>query len=151
MYALEKNKMLAGNPNARAVQFFLDSNVVPLNLLGDGLLPPDIDGTRRPQDHVPIPIVGTQDDNGGYGGTFDALNIWEMTIKWNATPNASLTLKTQMPVAAFDSVFPCAPSAATACRSPASRTRPSTSTSCRTGSGRPTGSPIATSAPTKRW
>ena len=31
--------MIAGNPKARAVQFFLDSNVVPLNLIGDGLLP----------------------------------------------------------------------------------------------------------------
>ncbi len=27
VYALEKNKMIAGNPNARAVQFFLDGNV----------------------------------------------------------------------------------------------------------------------------
>ena len=75
IYALEKRKMIAGNPGARAVQFFLDSNVVPLELIGDGLLPPDVDGTRRPQDHVPIPIVGTQDDDSGYGATFDALNI----------------------------------------------------------------------------
>ena len=45
--------MIAGNPKARAVQFFLDSNVVPLNLMGDGLLPPDIDGTRRPMDPLP--------------------------------------------------------------------------------------------------
>ena len=39
VYALEKNKMIAGNPNARAVQFFLDSDEVPLELIGDGLLP----------------------------------------------------------------------------------------------------------------
>jgi len=111
VYALEKNKMLAGNPNARAVQFFLDSAEVPLNLIGDGLLPPDIDGTRRPIDHAPAPIVGTQDDGGGYGATFDAVNIWELTVKWNATPEASLTLASQLPVAAFDSIFPCAPTA----------------------------------------
>lgn len=109
VYALEKNKMLAGNPNARAVQFFLDSNVVPLNLLGDGLLPPDIDGTRRPQDHAPAPIVGTQDDNADYGATFDALNIWDLSVQWQANPVASLALAAQLPVAAFDSVFPCAP------------------------------------------
>ena len=30
VYGLEKNKMVDGNPNARAVQFFLDSDVVPL-------------------------------------------------------------------------------------------------------------------------
>ena len=109
VYALEKNKMLAGNPKARAVQFFLDSNVVPLNLIGDGLLPADIDGTRRPIDRVPAPIVGTQDDNAPYGADFDALNIWELSVQWQANPVASLKLATQLPVAQFDSVFPCAP------------------------------------------
>jgi hypothetical protein len=109
VYALEKNKMIAGNPKARAVQFFLDSDVVPLNLMGDGLLPPDIDGTRRPIDRIAAPIVGTQDDGAGYGGTFDALNIWELKVQWNSKPVASLTLATQLPVASFDSVFPCAP------------------------------------------
>jgi hypothetical protein len=107
VYALEKRKMIAGNPDARAVQFFLDSNVVPLEMIGDGLLPSDVDGTRRPQDHVPVPIVGTQDDNSGYGATFDALNIWELSVRWNATPDASLKLATQLPVAPFDSIFPC--------------------------------------------
>jgi hypothetical protein len=109
VYALEKSKMLAGNPNARALRFFLDSDVVPLNLIGDGLLPADIDGTRRPQDKSPAPLVGTQDNDAPYGATFDALNIWELAVKWNATPEASLTLATQLPVASFDSVFPCAP------------------------------------------
>jgi hypothetical protein len=109
VYALEKNKMLAGNPKARAVQFFLEDRYVPINLIGDGLLPPDIDGTRRPMDRVPAPIVGTQDDGGPYGATFDALNIWELLIQWKAKPEASLTLKTQLPVASFDSIFPCAP------------------------------------------
>ena len=109
VYALEKNKMLAGNPNARAVQFFLDSAVVPLYLMGDGLLPPDVDGTRRPQDHDPAPIVGTMDDGGGYGAPFDALNIFNLSVKWKANPEASLSLAAQLPVAAFDSAFPCAP------------------------------------------
>ncbi len=63
VYALEKNKMVNGEPNARAVQFFLEANVtptgtVPLELVGDGLLPPDMDGNRRPIDGAPAPIVG---------------------------------------------------------------------------------------------
>jgi hypothetical protein len=111
VYALEKNKMIAGNPNARAVHFFLDSAVVPLNLMGDGLLPPDIDGERRPRDGAPAPIVGTQDDDVDYGATFDALNIWELRVQWRANPVASLQLVTQLPVAEFDSAFPCAPTA----------------------------------------
>lgn len=110
VYALEKNKMVNGQPNARAVQFFLDSAVVPLELMGDGLLPPDVDGKTKPKSDAPAPIVGTQDDGGGYGGTFDALNIWELNVKWHSTPTASLILKTQLPVASFDSIFPCGPS-----------------------------------------
>jgi len=107
VYGLEKNKMVNGEPNARAVQFFLEDRVVPLSLIGDGLLPPDLDGSTKPKNDVPAPIVGTQDNGGGYGGTFDALNIWEFDVKWRSTPIASINLKTQLPVASFDSIFPC--------------------------------------------
>jgi hypothetical protein len=110
VYALERNKMIDGNPNARAVSFFLDGNAPGmLPLVGDGLLPPDIDGTQKPREDAPAPIVGTQDDGGGYGATFDALNIWNLGVKWQSTPVASLTLAAQLPVASFDSIFPCAP------------------------------------------
>ena len=115
VYALEKNKMIDGDPSARAVQFFLDSDVIPLNLIGDGLLPPDADGKQKPKENAPAPIVGTQDDDASYGATFDALNIWELSVKWRSTPLASLTLKTQLPVAKFDSIFPCAPSSSRDC------------------------------------
>jgi hypothetical protein len=111
VYALEKKKMLAGDPNARSVQFFLDSAVVPISLIGDGLLPPDLDGTRKPAQGVAAPIVGTQDDGGPYGAAFDALNIFELQVLWNAQPTASLSLAAQVPVAGFDSIFPCAPTA----------------------------------------
>lgn len=109
VYALEKAKMISGNPKARAVQFFLDSNEVPIYLIGDGLLPPDIDGTRRPQAQIAAPIVGTMDDDHPYGAPFDALNIFELSVLWNSKPTASLTFAAQLPVASFDSVFPCAP------------------------------------------
>src|SRR5216117_1786471 len=86
VYGLERDKMLAGDPNARVVSFFLDSAVVPINLIGDGLLPPDIDGRGMPANDAPAPLVGTQDDGGPYGATFDALNIWEFSVKWQANP-----------------------------------------------------------------
>jgi hypothetical protein len=108
VYALEKNKMIAGNPNARMAHFFIDSAVVPLELMGDGLLPADFDGTKQPKEDAAIPVVGTQDDDSNYGATFDALNVWELRIKWNAHPAASLILAAQLPVAEFDSIFPCA-------------------------------------------
>ena len=45
--------MVNGEPNARAVQFFLEGNVIrghlPLELVGDGLLPADIDGNQQAQ------------------------------------------------------------------------------------------------------
>ena len=52
-------------------------------------------------DGVAAPIVGTQDDDAGYGATFDALNIWELTVKWKANPIASLDAGDQLPVATF--------------------------------------------------
>jgi hypothetical protein len=107
VYALEKNKMVNGEPNARAVQFFLDSNVVLINLIGDGLLPADIDGTTMPKNDAPIPIVGTQDAGGPYGAPVDALNIWELDVKWRSTPTASIAFKGSLPVSPFDSIFPC--------------------------------------------
>lgn len=111
VYALEKSKMIDGDPNARAVSFFIDGNdPALLPLVGDGLLPADIDGKQKPKTGTPIPLVGTQDAEAGYGATFDALNIWDLIVKWRSTPVASLTLKTQLPVAAFDSIFPCGPS-----------------------------------------
>jgi len=110
VYALERGRMLQGNPNARSVKFFLDGNAPGmLPLVGDGLLPPDIDGHTKPPKDAPAPIVGTQDDNASYGATFDALNIWELSVTWQANPTASIVLKTQLPVTSFDSIFPCAP------------------------------------------
>jgi len=107
VYALERGRMLEGDPNARSVHFFLDSAVVPLYLIGDGLLPPDVDGNTKPPKDAPAPIVGTQDDNASYGASSDALNIWELSITWQANPVASIVLKTQLPVTSFDSIFPC--------------------------------------------
>src|SRR5947207_10034965 len=110
VYALEKNKMVDGDPNARSVRFFIDGNDPDLlPLVGDGLLPADADGKQKPKTDRAIPIVGTQDDNASYGATFDALNIWDLTVKWQSTPMATLTLNTQLPTASFDSIFPCGP------------------------------------------
>lgn len=110
VYALDLNKMLVGDPRARAVSFFIDGNDPSLlALVGDGLLPADIDGTQKPKNDAAIPLVGTQDDSAFYGAAFDALNIWDLRVKWRSTPTASLTLATQLPVASFDSIFPCAP------------------------------------------
>lgn len=108
VYALEKNKMVNGQSKARAVQFFLDSDVVPIYMMGDGLLPADVDGKTKPRNDAPVPIIGTMDnDFVPYGAPSDALNIFELDVLWNAKPTASFRLAAQLPVASFDSVFPC--------------------------------------------
>jgi hypothetical protein len=102
--------MVDGNPNARVVSFFLDGNDPDISpLVGDGLLPADIDGKQKPKNEAKIPIIGTQDDGSGYGATFDAVNIFDFEVKWNSAASATLDLNVQLPVAAFDSIFPCAP------------------------------------------
>jgi hypothetical protein len=114
VHGLERAQMLKGNPNARSVSFFLDglaNNEELLPLIGDGLLPPDMDGAGKPRSNI-APLVGTQDDDYVYGATSDAINIWEFNVKWaRRNPQASLAFKVQLPVDSFDSDFPCAPTA----------------------------------------
>lgn len=107
VYALEKNKMVNGQAKARAVQYFLDSDVVPINLMGDGLLPVDVDGKTKPKTDAPAVIIGTQDAGAFYGAATDALNIFELNVQWNSKPTSSFRLAAQLPTAPFDSVFPC--------------------------------------------
>jgi len=109
VYGLEKSKMLRGR-NARAVSFFINGNRPRLlPLVGDGLLPADIDGTQLPRPDAAIPLVGTQDDDYFYGATSDALNIWDFAVDWGTRPQASLRFADQIPVDSFDSNYPCHP------------------------------------------
>ena len=87
VYALEKNKMVNGEP-ARAVSFFLDGNEPGmLPLVGDGLLPADIDGNRSPKPtDAAIPLVGTQDDDSDTAPRSMRVNIWDLRVKWRSTP-----------------------------------------------------------------
>jgi hypothetical protein len=109
VYGLEKNKMLGGLP-ARAVSYFIDGNDPDLlPLVGDGLLPADVDGMTKPANGAAIPLVGTQDDDWEYGATFDAVNVWDFNVKWNSKATSSLGLAAQLPTQPFDTNFPCAP------------------------------------------
>ncbi len=107
IYGLERNKMINGDPAARAVHVLLEQHQIPINLFGDGLLPADQDGQKKANNNTPAPVVGTQDDGGPYGATLDALNVWEFDVHWNATATASVNFAAQIPVAPFDSVYPC--------------------------------------------
>ncbi len=107
VYGLERMKMVAGNPNARMVHFFLDSAKVPLYTIGDGLLPADVDGKRQPALTESAPVVGTQNSLAGYGAPSDALNVYDLTVPWTNPSSATLTGPTVLAVDAFNSTFPC--------------------------------------------
>ncbi|HKN51357.1 MAG TPA: hypothetical protein VJX66_02585, partial [Amycolatopsis sp.] len=107
-YALEKQRMLAGDPAARAISFVLPPGDMPW-LTGDGLLPTDWDGARPPAPGTPNWFVGSQDNDGPLGAPFDALNVFEFNVAWRPVPRATFGLAAQLPVAEFDSIFPCNP------------------------------------------
>jgi len=107
-YALERDKILAGDPAARVVKFLLTPDSAPY-LTGDGLLPTDLDGKRMPPAGSPNYYVGTMDDGAFYGAPLDAINIFAFTVHWKSNPSASFDMVAQLPVAQFDSIFPCSP------------------------------------------
>lgn len=107
-YALERNKMLDGDPKARAVSFLTPPGDTPW-ITGDGWLPSDLDGNRKPPAGSPNYFVGTQDDEGRYGAPFDAINIFQFFVSWSAHPTAAFFQSAQIPVAEFDTALPCVP------------------------------------------
>jgi hypothetical protein len=106
-WAFERSKMLVGDPTAVALKVTLAPGAEPWKP-GDGLLPADLDGKILP----PIPtigyFIGTMDDGGPYGAPFDGVNVFHLRFTFSP-PAAALTLVKSIPVAAFDSIFPCAP------------------------------------------
>mgnify|MGYP003694503039 CR=1 FL=1 len=57
----------------------------PAYVVGDGLLPSDLDGQTTAAAGSPNYFVGSQDNNGPYGAPSDALNLW----KFHYDPNDS--------------------------------------------------------------
>ncbi|HEY9378832.1 MAG TPA: hypothetical protein VIQ02_17280, partial [Jiangellaceae bacterium] len=93
------------------VKFYLVDGVDPLYLLGDGLLPADLDGKRHPPPHSPEYFAGTMDDDYVYGAPFDAINWFGMDVDFNHPEDASFEMIAQLEVDEFDSNYPCAPGA----------------------------------------
>ncbi len=108
IYALNRSQLIAGDPNTEVIEFQLTG---PPNLVGDGLLPADFDGKHPPRGGSPQLIVGSQDDDGPDGATFDALNVFQLVPDFQHPERSTFTLKSQLPTAPFDSIYPCAPTA----------------------------------------
>jgi hypothetical protein len=109
-YAVDRAQLIAGNPAPTVISFLVPPGATPYNI-GDGLLPTDLDGSTLPPASSPNYFVGSMDDGGGYGAPQDALTIWEFAADFAVPGNSTFTLANTIPVAAFDSVFPCSPGA----------------------------------------
>jgi hypothetical protein len=102
VYVIERDVVLAGDPNPQMVGFGLpgvsqNPNTVyspePANLLG----------TTYPAD-VPGYITYLQDD--GWGGiSFDHLKVWEIEVDWGNIGNSTISQPLEIPTDPFDSVF----------------------------------------------
>ena len=140
-------------PECAGGQLLIKEGEVPLNLIGDGLLPADMDGkSKRPRRTGRPRRSSARRTMTRRTAPFDALKIWEFAGTWvRRRPRRSS--ETQLPVAEFDSDFPLRRRRwftarrvpATAFRSRGSGREPCISTSSPTGSGRPGAAPTATS------
>jgi hypothetical protein len=110
IYAINRHQLVEGDPNPTVVSFYLTAPPVgtdPLYLMGDGLLPADLDGKRMPPPRSPEYFAGTMDDGAFYGAPFDAINFFEANVNFAHPANSTFALTKQLPVAPFDSIYPC--------------------------------------------
>jgi hypothetical protein len=108
VYALNRAQLIAGNPAAQVISFLVPPGGTPYNT-GDGLQPADIDGMVMPPPGSPHYYVGSMDLGGPYGAPQDALTLWKFNADFITPANSTFVLANTIPVATFDSIFPCTP------------------------------------------
>lgn len=121
-YALNRDQMLLGNPSPQVVSFFFARGTTPY-LVGDGLLPADLDGNTLPPVGSPQYYVGSMDLGGPYGAPADALNLFKFSVNWTTPASSTFTFSNQINVAAFDSIFPCTPTSRACIPQPGTTTK----------------------------
>ena len=106
-YAINRAQMIAGNPAAQVISFLIPPT--PAYNVGDGLLPSDMDGSTLPPAGSPNYYVGAMDNGGPYGAPQDALTLWKFHVDFAIPANSTFTLANTIPIAAYDTIFPCSP------------------------------------------
>ncbi len=117
IYALEREKMIAGDPAARSVRF----TVAEASTGPNGLLAADLDGTTLPPDGSPNYLLGTRDND--IGAANDALLFYKFKVDWANTAASALDGPTVISTASFDTIFPCTPSARACIPQPGTTTK----------------------------
>src|SRR5437016_2946576 len=103
-YAFNRAQALVGNPNPQVISFLAPPT--PPYVVGDGLLPSDLDGmTPPPGPTPPNYFVGSEDNNGPYGAPADALSLWKFHADFNTPANSSFMLTNTLPTTPFNSIL----------------------------------------------
>lgn len=105
VYAIDRDDLVAGDPNPTIIYFY-NINSTPY-LIGDGLLPADIDGTTLPPPGSPQYFVGTMDNGGPYGAPSDAISFWEFHADFDTPANSTFINTVNIPITEYDTQFPC--------------------------------------------
>lgn len=107
-YALNRAELISGDPTPTIISFLVPPGVTPYNV-GDGLLPADLDGSTLPPTGSPEYFVGSMDNGGPYSAPQDALTLWKFTTNWTTPAASTFVLANTIPIAAYDTVYPCSP------------------------------------------
>ena len=102
-YALDRAQALIGNPNPTIISFLAPPS--PAYVVGDGLLPSDLDGQATPPPGSPNYFVGSEDNNGPYGAPADALSLWKFHVDFVNPPMSSFILTNTLPTQPFNSIL----------------------------------------------
>ena len=99
-YAMDRTKMLAGDPDA-SIQGFVLPDLNPGNFFG--VLPTHA-SSSLPAEGTPNYFVYMQDDN-WTGVSADHIKVWELSIDWENSNNSNMSDPIEIPTSAFDTEF----------------------------------------------
>ncbi|MCB9195009.1 MAG: T9SS type A sorting domain-containing protein [Flavobacteriales bacterium] len=100
LYAIDRDKMLAGDPTATMQGFSVPS----LSTNGFFSILPSHATSALPNPSTPAYAFYFQDD-GWSGVSSDHIKIWEINVDWVNSSNSSISTPQQLSVSAFDSEF----------------------------------------------
>ncbi len=100
LFAFDRAKMLVGDPAASYIYF----DFFATDPSSGGMLPTDLDGLTAPPAGTPNLFMEFRADE--YGDPTDALRIYEFRPDYDVPANSTLTVRPDLPVAAFDARTP---------------------------------------------
>lgn len=96
----EREKMLAGDPTAKMVALTVPDVSMKSFFSAS---PAHADGDVLPPEGTPAYLFYFQDD--AWEGGVDHIKVWEMQVDWNDVNASAISLKQELPVAAFNTDF----------------------------------------------